>query len=48
MTRKKGESECKESMSVPIGQKMSYILMENKNVSGLEERMIPITVEFLN
>lgn len=35
-------------MSLPIGQKMSYVLTENKNVSGLGEGMMLITVEFLN
>lgn len=35
-------------MILPIGQKMSYVLMENKNVSGLEEGMIPVTVGFPN
>lgn len=35
-------------MSLPIGQKMSHVLMESKNVSGLGEGMMLITVEFLN
>lgn len=38
------KSELKEYVSLPIGQRMSYVLMEKTNGSGLEEGVIPTAV----